>query len=72
MYSMLISVFRGNHPPAWREATHRTGARAQGGTGYDASDLGSIDAAVRAKPEAAYDYAELFAGLAGGGGDQAN
>ena len=28
-------------------------------------DAKMIDAAVRAKPEAAYDYAELFAGLAG-------
>ena len=28
-------------------------------------DANMIDAAVRAKPEAAYDYAELFAGLAG-------
>ena len=26
-----------------------------------------IDAAVRARPEAAYDYAELFAGLTGTG-----
>ena len=31
-----------------------------------------IDAAVRAKPEAAYDYAELFAGLIPDGGDQAS
>jgi NAD(P)-dependent dehydrogenase (short-subunit alcohol dehydrogenase family) len=30
-------------------------------------DAKMIDAAVRAKPEAAYDYAELFAGLGGGG-----
>jgi NAD(P)-dependent dehydrogenase (short-subunit alcohol dehydrogenase family) len=30
-------------------------------------DARMIDAAVRAKPEAAYDYAELFAGLAGRG-----
>ena len=29
-----------------------------------------IDAAVRAKPEAAYDYAELFAGLTGTGAGQ--
>lgn len=29
-------------------------------------DAKMIDAAVRAKPDAAYDYAELFAGLAGG------
>jgi hypothetical protein len=29
-----------------------------------------IDAAVRAKPEAAYDYAELFAGLLPDTGDQ--
>ena len=28
-------------------------------------DAKMIDAAVRAKPEAAYDYAELFSGLAG-------
>ena len=35
-------------------------------------DARMIDAAVRAKPEAAYDYAELFAGLAGSGGDQAS
>ena len=35
-------------------------------------DAKMIDAAVRAKPEAAYDYAELFAGLAGSGGDQAS
>jgi hypothetical protein len=34
-------------------------------------DAKMIDAAVRAKPEAAYDYAELFAGLTGSGGDQA-
>ena len=33
-------------------------------------DATMIDAAVRAKPEASYDYAELFAGLTGG--DQAN
>ena len=30
-------------------------------------DAKMIDAAVRAKPEAAYDYAELFAGLTGTG-----
>jgi len=30
-------------------------------------DAAMIDAAVRAKPEAAYDYAELFAGLTGSG-----
>jgi hypothetical protein len=35
-------------------------------------DARMIDAAVRAKPEAAYDYAELFAGLVPGGGDQAS
>jgi NAD(P)-dependent dehydrogenase (short-subunit alcohol dehydrogenase family) len=34
-------------------------------------DARMIDAAVRAKPEAAYDYADLFAGLTGGGSDQA-
>ena len=34
-------------------------------------DARMIDAAVRAKPEAAYDYAELFAGLIPDGGDQA-
>ena len=28
-------------------------------------DAKMLDAAVRAKPEAAYDYAELFSGLAG-------
>ncbi|MBV9094495.1 MAG: SDR family NAD(P)-dependent oxidoreductase [Streptosporangiaceae bacterium] len=33
-------------------------------------DAKMIDAAVRAKPEAAYDYAELFAGLTGSSGDQ--
>ncbi|HLK78940.1 MAG TPA: SDR family oxidoreductase [Streptosporangiaceae bacterium] len=33
-------------------------------------DAQMIDAAVRAKPEAAYDYAELFAGLLPGTGDQ--
>jgi len=33
-------------------------------------DAKMIDAAVRAKPEAAYDYAELFAGLTGRGRDQ--
>jgi len=32
-------------------------------------DARMIDAAVRAKPEAAYDYADLFAGLTGGGTD---
>jgi hypothetical protein len=36
-------------------------------------DAKMIDAAVRAKPEAAYDdYAELFAGLIPDGGDQAS
>ena len=35
-------------------------------------DAKMIDAAVRAKPEASYDYAELFSGLAGSGGDQAS
>ena len=35
-------------------------------------DAKMIDAAVRAKPEASYDYAELFAGLTGSGGDQAS
>ena len=35
-------------------------------------DSKMIDAAVRAKPEASYDYAELFAGLIGSGGDQAS
>ena len=35
-------------------------------------DAKMIDAAVRAKPEAAYDYAELFAGLIPAGGDQAS
>jgi NAD(P)-dependent dehydrogenase (short-subunit alcohol dehydrogenase family) len=35
-------------------------------------DAKMIDAAVRARPEASYDYAELFAGLTGGGGDQAS
>ena len=34
-------------------------------------DAAMIDAAVRAKPESAYDYAELFAGLIPDGGDQA-
>ncbi len=33
-------------------------------------DAKMIDAAVRAKPEAAYDYAELFAGLTGSGSEQ--
>jgi NAD(P)-dependent dehydrogenase (short-subunit alcohol dehydrogenase family) len=33
-------------------------------------DAKMIDAAVRAKPEAAYDYTELFAGLIPDGGDQ--
>jgi NAD(P)-dependent dehydrogenase (short-subunit alcohol dehydrogenase family) len=33
-------------------------------------DARMIDAAVRAKPDAAYDYAELFAGLIPDGGDQ--
>ena len=32
-------------------------------------DAKMIDAAVRAKPEASYDYAELFSGLTGSGGD---
>jgi NAD(P)-dependent dehydrogenase (short-subunit alcohol dehydrogenase family) len=35
-------------------------------------DATMIDERVRAKPEAAYDYAELFAGLTGSGGDQAS
>jgi NAD(P)-dependent dehydrogenase (short-subunit alcohol dehydrogenase family) len=35
-------------------------------------DARMIDAAVRAKPEAAYDYADLFAGLIPDGGDQAS
>jgi NAD(P)-dependent dehydrogenase (short-subunit alcohol dehydrogenase family) len=35
-------------------------------------DAQMIDAAVRAKPEAAYDYAELFAGLLPDTGDQAS
>jgi hypothetical protein len=35
-------------------------------------DAKMIDAAVRAKPEAAYDYTELFAGLIPDGGDQAS
>jgi NAD(P)-dependent dehydrogenase (short-subunit alcohol dehydrogenase family) len=35
-------------------------------------DARMIDERVRAKPEAAYDYAELFAGLTGSGGDQAS
>jgi NAD(P)-dependent dehydrogenase (short-subunit alcohol dehydrogenase family) len=35
-------------------------------------DAKMIDAAVRAKPDAAYDYAELFAGLLPDGGDQAS
>jgi len=33
-------------------------------------DARNIDERVRAKPEAAYDYAELFAGLIPDGGDQ--
>jgi hypothetical protein len=33
-------------------------------------DAKMIDERVRAKPEAAYDYAELFADLAVSGGDQ--
>jgi hypothetical protein len=32
-------------------------------------DARMIDAAVRAKPESAYDYADLFAGLTGAGSD---
>ena len=35
-------------------------------------DAKMIDERVRAKPEAAYDYVELFAGLTGSGGDQAS
>jgi NAD(P)-dependent dehydrogenase (short-subunit alcohol dehydrogenase family) len=35
-------------------------------------DATMIDERVRAKPDAAYDYAELFAGLTGSGGDQAS
>jgi NAD(P)-dependent dehydrogenase (short-subunit alcohol dehydrogenase family) len=35
-------------------------------------DAKMIDERVRAKPEAAYDYAELFAGLTGSGGEQAS
>jgi NAD(P)-dependent dehydrogenase (short-subunit alcohol dehydrogenase family) len=35
-------------------------------------DAKTIDERVRAKPEAAYDYAELFAGLIPGGGGQAS
>ena len=35
-------------------------------------DATMFDERVRAKPEAAYDYAELFAGLTGSGGDQAS
>jgi NAD(P)-dependent dehydrogenase (short-subunit alcohol dehydrogenase family) len=35
-------------------------------------DARMIDGAVRAKPEAAYDYADLFAGLTGSGSDQAS
>jgi NAD(P)-dependent dehydrogenase (short-subunit alcohol dehydrogenase family) len=35
-------------------------------------DATMIDERIRAKPEAAYDYAELFAGLTGSGGDQAS
>ena len=35
-------------------------------------DAKMIDERVRAKPEAAYDYAELFAGLTGSGGDPAS
>jgi NAD(P)-dependent dehydrogenase (short-subunit alcohol dehydrogenase family) len=35
-------------------------------------DATMIDAAVLAKPDAAYDYAELFAGLTGRGGGQAS
>ncbi len=35
-------------------------------------DAKMIDEAVRAKPDAAYDYAELFAGLLPDGGDQAS
>jgi NAD(P)-dependent dehydrogenase (short-subunit alcohol dehydrogenase family) len=35
-------------------------------------DAKMIDERVRARPEAAYDYAELFAGLTGSGGDQAS
>jgi hypothetical protein len=35
-------------------------------------DARMIDAAVRAKPEAAYDYADLFAGLIPDGTDQAS
>jgi len=35
-------------------------------------DAKMIDERVRAKPEAAYDYADLFAGLTGTGGDQAS
>jgi NAD(P)-dependent dehydrogenase (short-subunit alcohol dehydrogenase family) len=35
-------------------------------------DAKMIDERVRAKPEAAYDYAELFAGLTGNGSDQAS
>ena len=36
------------------------------------ADARMIDEAVRAKPEAAYDYADLFAGLIPDGGDQAS
>jgi hypothetical protein len=35
-------------------------------------DAKMIDERVRAKPDAAYDYAELFAGLFPDGGDQAS
>ena len=35
-------------------------------------DATMIDERIRAKPEAAYDYAELFAGLTGSGDDQAS
>jgi NAD(P)-dependent dehydrogenase (short-subunit alcohol dehydrogenase family) len=35
-------------------------------------DATMIDQRVRAKPEIAYDYAELFAGLTGSGGNQAS
>ena len=46
---------------------HRDGVRAGTWRILIGEDATMIDAAVRARPEAAYDYAELFAGLTGTG-----
>jgi hypothetical protein len=57
--------FRDNAPVSAAAAIILDGVRSGAWRILVGEDAKMIDAAVRAKPEAAYDYAELFSGLAG-------